>query len=129
MMQHQERLEYQRLRRKDNENADTKKYEKTKKGKLMRTYRNMQSRTQGLVKSHLYANLPLLDRDAFYQWSLSSLEFNRLYDSWVQSGYDKKLSPSIDRVDSNKGYILSNIRWVTHSENSRLGGISRWKND
>lgn len=127
-MNHQERLEYQRERRKITGNADVKKYEKTLKGKLMRTYRNMQSRTEGLVKSHLYADLPLLDRETFYEWSLSSSNYPELHEDWVQSDYDKKLSPSIDRIDSEKGYTLSNIRWVTHSENSRLGGINRWKN-
>ena len=122
MMSKEERFEYQKRRRQDN-----KKYERTRKGKLMRTYRNMQSRTEGLVKSHLYRGLPLLDRGEFYEWSLSSPEYNTLYDKWVQSGYNKKLSPSIDRVDPSEGYTLSNIRWVTHSENSRLGGINRWK--
>jgi len=45
-----DRLSWQREYRKANGNASTKKYERTKKGKLMRTYRNMESRAKGIVK-------------------------------------------------------------------------------
>ena len=34
-------------------------------------------------------------------------------------------SRSVDRVDSSKGYELSNMEWVTHSENSRRGAVNR----
>lgn len=118
--------EYRRL----NGDAHTKKYERTKKGKLMRTYRNMQSRTLGIVKgkAHLYSGMEVLPRGEFYSWSLSDKEFNLLFEAWVDSGYNKKLSPSIDRKDTSKGYTKDNIRWLTHSENSRLGSINRKKN-
>jgi len=120
----------QREYRKKNSNACTKKYERTKKGKLMRTYRNMQSRVSGIVKqkAHLYSGVDVLTREEFYEWSLNNEDFNALYEQWVLSGYDKKLSPSIDRIDTSLGYVIGNIRWLTHSENSRLGGINRWKN-
>ena len=124
------RLEWQREYRKKNGDSCTKKYERTKKGKLMRTYRNMESRVLGIVKgkAHLYEGMSVLDRDVFYEWSLSDPDFNTLYEDWVQSGYEIKLSPSIDRLDVDKGYELGNMRWITHSENSRLGALSRLKN-
>lgn len=110
-------------------NAITKRYEKTKKGFLMRAYRNMQSRVTGVQwkKSHLYQNLSLLPREDFYAWSLLDQGFNLLFDSWTKAGFPRKISPSIDRIDSSLGYELSNIRWITHSENSRLGSISQAK--
>ena len=121
------RLEWQRQYRINTEDACTKKYERTKKGKLVRTYRNMMSRVLGVLKTktHLYLGLTILTREEFYNWSLQDEEFNLLYDNWVESGYNLKLSPSIDREDASKGYDLGNIRWVTHSENSRRGGL--WK--
>ena len=124
-----DRLAWQRERRKRTNNSDTKRYERTKKGKLMRTYRNMESRTKGMVegKSHLYQGLEVLPRQSFYDWSLSCKDFNSLYDDWVYSGFDKKLSPSIDRIDTSKGYTLDNMRWLTHSENSSIGAKSRIK--
>lgn len=125
-----DRLAWQREYRSKNGDLHTKRYEKTKNGKLMRTYRNMQSRVKGIVKGkiHLYGDLDILPRDEFYEWSLSNEDFNSLYDDWVNSGYDKKLSPSIDRVDVEKGYVPDNMRWLTHSENSRNGAKNRLKN-
>lgn len=120
----QRQLERQRERRKETNNATTKKYEKTKKGKLMRMYRNMKSRIEGIQfkKAHLYKGKDLLDKDDFYRWALSNADFHRLFCEWELSGYDRKLAPSVDRIDSSKGYTLDNMEFVTHSENSRRGG-------
>jgi hypothetical protein len=122
-------LEKQREYRKKTGNAATKKYEKTPKGFLMRLYRNMQSRVTGVqkLKHHLYSGKELLPRDEFYEWALGSDEFHRLFQEWERSEYDRKLSPSVDRIDSAKGYSLENMEWVTHSENSRRGSINRHK--
>ena len=119
-------LERQRKYRKNNNNKITKKYEKTKKGFLMRTYRNMKSRITGVQKKkyHLYKNLELLDKNEFYNYSLNNSSFNILFENWENNNYSQKITPSIDRIDSNKGYTLDNIRWITHSENSR--GTRRW---
>lgn len=38
--------------------------------------------------------------------------------TWIDSGYDKELIPSIDRKDPNFGYSLTNIRLVTWAENN-----------
>lgn len=104
-----------------------KKYEKTKKGYLMRTYRNMQSRVSGIQKNkaHLYQGKSLLPREEFYVWALADPNFNTIYHAWVLSGYHRKISPSINRIDSSRGYELDNMEWLTHSENSRLGSLSR----
>lgn len=120
--------ERQRERRSKNGNNDTKKYEKTKKGFLMRTYRNMKSRISGVQKdkSHLYFGKFLCGKEFFYKWSLENENFHNLFDSWGKSKYCRKLTPSIDRIDSSKGYEKGNMRWLTHSENSRLGNISRY---
>ena len=111
-----------RERRKNNGDSITKKYEKTLKGKLVRTYRNMLSRVKGIVKSksHLYEGLEILDKETFYCWSLADPDYNKIFNAWVDSNYQHRLSPSIDRRYPDKGYTLDNIRWLTHSENSSL---------
>lgn len=116
-----EYLRKQREYRAQTGNASTKRYERTKKGKLMRTYRNMQSRVLGILKKkrHLYEGLPILSRSEFYLWANNSEEFHRLFDGWVASGYQCGDSPSVDRIDPTKGYVLGNMRWLTHRENSR----------
>lgn len=116
-----------RARRKNNSNVVTKTYEKTLKGKLVRTYRNMLSRVKGILrsKSHLYEGLEILDKEDFYKWSLEDPEYNRIFKEWSDAGHTLKLSPSIDRIDPTKGYILDNIRWLTHSQNSGAANHSR----
>lgn len=115
--------------RKRTGNASSHKYEKTINGFLMRKYRNMQSRVCGVQKkkAHLYQNLCLLPRKEFYKWANESEIFFQLFEEWKNAQYDRKLCPSVDRIDSTKGYELSNMRWITHSENSRLGHESRYK--
>lgn len=88
----------------------------------------MKSRVSGIQKqkSHLYLGKSLLQKEAFYAWALLDLNFNTLFDVWEANNYSRLLTPSIDRIDSNKGYDIDNIRWLTHSENSRLGASSRY---
>lgn len=116
-----EYLRKQREYRAANGNAVTKRYERTKNGKLMRTYRNMQSRVRGILKKkrHLYEGLPILPRQDFYDWAKTSNEFHALFDGWVESGYQSGESPSVDRINPEEGYIIGNMRWLTHRENSR----------
>jgi hypothetical protein len=121
-----DRNERQRERRKINRNWDYKKYEKTKNGFLMRTYRNMLSRVLGIqkLKAHLYQGLGIIKKEDFYKWSLNDFNFNELFSKWVDSGYNRKISPSIDRIITELGYEEGNIQWITHSENSRKGATS-----
>lgn len=117
----------QRECRRANGDAETKRYEKTFNGYLMRTYRNMTSRVKGILKkkAHLYEGLEILDKDTFYSWSKENEDYKNLYQAWVESGYEHRLAPSIDRVDSSGGYVMGNIRWLPHWLNSKLGNESR----
>jgi len=119
-MTKEQKLAWQKQKRKENGNSWTKKYEKTRKGFLVRTYRNMKSRVEGVQKkkAHLYKGLPLLDKESFYNWALNDSEFISLFIKWEISDYDRKLTPSIDRIEPIKGYVMDNIQWLTHSENS-----------
>lgn len=124
------RNEYQRNRRKLNQNAYTKKYEKTEKGFLMRMYRNMQSRVTGVQrqKAHLYLGKELLSREEFYEWASCSPMFMVLFHQYKENGFCRKLAPTVDRVDSSIGYVLGNMQWVTQSVNSSRGSKSRHAN-
>ena len=117
----------QRMYRQKTSNLSTKVYEKTLKGYLVRTYRNMTSRVRGILKkkAHLYEGKSILTKDEFYEWSLSSKEFHDLMARYEDSDYDLKLAPSIDRIDSSLGYTLGNIQWITFSENSRKGAHNK----
>ena len=104
--------------RKRTNNAAIKKYEKTPKGYLMRSYRNMQSRVEGIQKKGSWYGKELLPREDFYAWALNDPTFKLLFSLYESSGYERKLAPSPDRIDSSKGYTLDNMRWLTHADNS-----------
>lgn len=121
MNKYQEKINArQRIRRKQTNNLDTRKYEKTKNGFLMRAYHNMKSRINGIQKQkhHLYKNKCIWEKHEFYSWSLSNKDFHLLFRVWEDSNYNRKLTPSVDRIDSSIGYNIENCRWVTHSQNS-----------
>lgn len=105
-------------RLKTNDRA-TKKYEKTPKGYVVRMYRNMKSRVEGIQKKsvHLYEGKEILDKQEFYDFMLNSATFHKLFKEYVDSGFDRKLAPTPDRIDSGKGYTKDNIQVVTLSEN------------
>lgn len=126
MSQAQEEInKHQREQRRKNGNIHTKRYEKTVNGFLVRAYRNMLSRTKGLVKPHLYKGLPIMSKEDFYTWSKEDNGFHSLYGDWVKSNYARKLSPSINRKDVKDGYVFGNVEWITHSENSARGARNR----
>lgn len=126
-MTKEERLEYQKNRRIENNNQDTKKYEKTLNGYLMRMYRNMKSRVGGVQhkKAHLYLGKELMNKELFYEFAKCSPMFLTLFYQYEQQGYIQKLAPTPDRIDSSKGYTVDNIQWVTHSVNSSRGANAK----
>lgn len=126
-MNKEAKLAYQRAHRKANGYAAAHKYEKTINGFLVRVYRNMLSRVTGVqkLKKHLYLGLCILEKHTFYEFSKNDATFVKLFEEWKLADYDRRLTPSIDRINSTNGYSLDNIRWVTHSDNSREGALSR----
>lgn len=113
----------QREYRKKIGDIHTKKYEKTKPGFLMRSYRNMKSRILGIqkIKHHLYFGKELIEKEKFYNWSLNNNEFHYLFKQWQESDYQRRLTPSVDRIDSRKGYSLDNMEWVPFYINCSRG--------
>jgi hypothetical protein len=119
-MTQEERNKNQREKRKSSGNKHTKTYEKTQSGFLMRMYRNMKSRVEGVQhkKAHLYKGKELFDKETFYEWANCSPMFRVLFRQYEESGYLMKNAPTVDRIDSSKGYVFGNVEWVTHSVNS-----------
>ena len=85
-------------------------------------YRNMISRVNGVQKKylHLYEGLDILPKEQFYEFALNDSEFHRLFKEWEDSLYQRRLCPSIDRIDTKLGYVLGNIQFLTMSENPSL---------
>jgi len=46
-------------------------------------------------------------------------KFMSMYNKWVASGFVRKLTPSIDRVNNSGVYTINNLQWLTLSENCK----------
>lgn len=84
-------------------------------------YAHMKARHEGRStnKSHS-AGKGLLTRDEFFDWCKdfrNFSEFLAIYYDYAESGFDLSLSPSVDRIDPDKGYVLGNLQWLSFSAN------------
>lgn len=95
---------------------------------LTKKYNNMRSRVSGKNKRNAvyYKNLPIVSKEEFLDWALNDPEFHGLYKNWKLSGFQLRLSPSIERIDPDKGYTFDNMEFITMSENSRRAMETRW---
>lgn len=66
-----------------------------------------------------------MTREQFFVWIITQPKLNTLFEAWKESGFDKNLRPSVDRLDDYKPYSLSNIRLTTWEENNRKGNEDR----
>lgn len=57
----------------------------------------------------------------YKEWCMKQELFHRLYDNWVKNNYNKKYTPSGDRIDSRKPYTKNNIQLMTWDENDKKG--------
>ena len=80
-------------------------------GKLVNRCRNGNAR---------YRGLPYLSQSEWKEFLRRTYGTRRkLYAVWEASGFKLRLTPTVDRKDSKLGYLPENMRWLTHSENSR----------
>jgi hypothetical protein len=59
----------------------------------------------------------------FKDFALQSEEFKKLREAWINSDFDRKLVPSVDRIDNDRGYTIDNIQFLNLSENVKKGHI------
>ena len=94
-------------------NRSANSYDRTEKGVIRVIYKTQKSNSKR--RNH---NPPSYTKNILREW-LYENNFKELYDNWVLSGFEKKLKPSVDRINDFKGYSLDNIRLVTFEENRR----------
>lgn len=89
----------------------TTKRQRTELGLIKKIYQNQKMTSK--VRNHpspAYTECELLF------WATKQ-GYKSLWQAWVDSGYEKALSPSCDRLDNTKSYSLENMRLVTFKEN------------
>lgn len=72
-----------------------------------------------------YMGLEICAREEFLAWATNDPEYARLYGQWKASGYKSALTPSIDRIDNDKGYLIGNMQWLTLADNSSKSGCKK----
>lgn len=101
---------------------------RTKRGHIRKIYSCMVARTNPNNKSlkcmPYYIGIKVLvKREDFITWAEKNITYIALYKEWAKQNYSRKYTPSIDRIDSDGHYELSNLRWLALSEhmtNTRL---------
>lgn len=82
------------------------KYRKTKKGILTNIYSSQKNRR--LVSYSL---------TELHTKFLTDVKFDRLFNEWIKSKYNKDKKPTIDRINCKLNYTLENIQCITWADN------------
>jgi len=85
----------------------TLKYSRTQKGVITRLFIQHKS-----VSKKRGNKPPRYSKDELKEW-LYKNGFYAMWCQWVNSGYDKYMKPSVDRLNDYKGYSLDRIQLVT----------------
>lgn len=108
------------------ENVETKRAYDKKRQRHSRSrifnhrYNGIRQRVEGrATREYKVKGSECLTYEQYCMWVKSNIDdFENVYQQWASSGFTNKLAPSIDRVNNKLGYIPSNMRWVTKSQNS-----------
>ena len=95
------------------EKKQNEKYYKTKKGLITKIYNSQKQSSKR--RGHI---MPEYTRKELQAWLFAQTLFHKLYSEWKNSGFEKKLIPSVDRKDDNIHYHMSNIQLMTWEKNS-----------
>lgn len=88
-------------------------------------YSEMKDRVTNKKKqcAKYYYGLQICSIQDFMDRFTNDLIFLQLFEEWKQSGWEYKLTPSIDRIDKLQGYIIPNLQFLTHSDNAKKDQI------
>lgn len=97
-------------------------YKRTRRGFVAVCYnRHVQrSRVKGWER-------PTYTLEELRNWSDNNAIFDDLFNSWVESDYNKLLVPSYDRINPRLPYCLTNLQLMTWAENNEKGKLERSK--
>lgn len=91
-------------------------YYQSRKGLFAKIYSDQ--RRSSKARKH---SMPDYSLDELRKFAFIQDNFEELYSQWVESGYNKMLVPSFDRLDDYKPYTLDNIQLTTWTKNKKRG--------
>jgi len=97
-----------------------KNYYKTKLGFVARIYNNQKAHSKAR-----HQRLPEYSLEELREWLFSQTSFHVLFSEYKNSGYKRRLAPSINRKCNDVHYCMANIELMTWHKNKALGHIDR----
>ena len=95
-------------------------YQRTFEGFIRSMHSGMRRRVGGNCRvPDLYKGKFVPDRADFLSLARSNKSLQRLHAVWKREGYVRSLTPTPHRKDSNLGYELHNIQFMTFGDNVR----------
>lgn len=86
-------------------------------GRLYRMYYNMHFRVKHR-ESYAGKGCTINDFEQFKKFCMEN-NFSQVYQDWVNNGYIRKFTPTVDRIDPSRGYSWDNIQIVSFDENMK----------
>lgn len=107
------------MRERDTREIDKRRYRTNPDRYLKHKYYMMKRRVEGKTNHQSYNGKEIMSFDEWTKWNIEVAPiFDALFKAWVESGWDRNRAPSIDRIDSSKGYTIDNVQWLTTHENT-----------
>lgn len=69
----------------------------------------------------------IMSREEFFEWCKDFDNLNvfiAIYFDWASNGFQRWDSPSIDRINSDLGYVAGNIQWLSYQDNCKKNNIN-----
>ena len=95
-----------------------KEYRRSLHGKASNIFTQMQSRLEDKNKPTYTNRKCEFTKKEFMDWILNNPDYKRLHKQWVNSEYEYKLTPSLDRILNTGNYTFNNIQIITLQQNS-----------
>jgi len=96
-------------------------YYRTVEGLLSRIYSHQRYNSRH-KRNHPY---PEYTKEELKDWLIAQPNFTSIWSNWVASDYNKDFTPSVDRIDKDIHYTISNIQLLTWEANNIKGRIER----
>jgi len=94
----------------------------SKKRMFQHRYSSMKQRIEGrATRKYNVEGKELMSKEEYLMWCAiegNMKVFDEIYTAWVDSGFNRRMAPSVDRIDNNKGYTADNIQWMAVKDNS-----------
>lgn len=65
-----------------------------------------------------YYGKEICTKEQFISRFINDNSFLKLYKNWQENDFKRKYAPSIDRIDNSKDYLIENLQFISHYENT-----------